>query len=336
MNVVPENTIVLPNTSKIRIISFDIGIKNLGYCIFDISDGVPSILDWRTVNLMESGETPVEIMYCNTINPPKSKAKSKAVQPGKVCGKKAKYMKGDCYFCETHAKSSKWILPKKSFESSSLKKLKSEELLNFSNTILQTPNNTTKKTKKEMTDELLVFFKDNCLEIPRPIGTIPITNSKQLGMITLGINMKRILDTMPFLDGLTHVIMENQIPTIASRMNNVQGILTMYFIMKYENTQTPKIEYISSINKLKNFVKTPDTTINNETDPQKKVTPLGDREKYKQHKTDGIEYTNQILDKHQHLTVWKHVLDNKKKDDFADCFLQGIWYIDKHFDVKLM
>ena len=323
MNV-PENTIVLPNTSKIRIISFDIGIKNMAYCIFDISDGIPSILDWRTVNLMDSDETPVEIMCCNTII--KRIPKSKAVQPEKVCGKKAKYMKGQCYFCETHAKSSKWMIPKKSFESSSLKKLKSAELLNFSNTIMK--RNETKKTKKEIVDELLIFFKENCLEIPRPIGTIPITNSKQINMITICINIKRILDTMPFFDGLTHVILENQISTIASRMNNVQGILTMYFIMKYENTQTPKIEYISSINKLKNFVKTPTTN-------KEQVVPVpivvSDRGKYKQHKTDSVVYTRQILDKYPQLTNWKYVLDTKKKDDFADCFLQGVFYIDKHF-----
>ena len=327
MNVPENNIIVLPNTSKIRIVSFDIGIKNLAYCIFDISGGIPSILDWRTVNLMDSGEAPVEIMHCNTINTPKRIPKSKAVQPEKVCGKKAKYMKGDCYFCETHAKSSKWMIPKKSFELSSLNKMKSAELLNFSNTIMK--RNETKKTKKEMTDELLLFFKDNCLEISRPIGTIP--NSKQIDMITICINMKRIMDTMPFFDRLTHVILENQISTIASRMNNIQGILTMYFIMKYENTQIPKIEYISSINKLKNFVKTPDTT------PPTNIEPIvvSDREKYKQHKTDSVVYTRQILDKFPDLTKWKIVLDNKKKDDFADCFLQMVWYVEKHFDIKM-
>ena len=332
MNV-PENTIVLSNTSKIRIVSFDIGIKNLAYCIFDISGGIPSILDWKTVNLMETDETPVEIMYCNTIithkpkRIPKSKVNSNTIiQPEKMCGKKAKYMKGDCYFCETHAKSSKWMIPKKSFETPSLNKLKSAELLNFSNTVMK--RNETKKTKKEMIDELLLFFKEKCLEKPKQVGTIP--NSKQICLITLGRNMKRILDTMPFFDGLTHVIMENQISTMASRMKTIQGELTMYFIMKYENTQIPKIEYISSFNKLKNFVKTPIPTTNNEP-----IVVVSDREKYKQHKTDGIEYTRQILDKHQHLTVWKHVLDNKKKDDFADCFLQSIWYIEKHFNVKL-
>ena len=94
MNV-PENTII-PNTPpvRLRIVSFDIGIKNLAYCIFDISSGITSILDWRTVNLMDSCETPAEIMLCNTIITPKRVPKSKVnsntiVQPEKMCGKKA-------------------------------------------------------------------------------------------------------------------------------------------------------------------------------------------------------------------------------------------------------
>ena len=329
MNV-PENTIVLPNISNKRIISFDIGIKNLAYCVFDISGGVTNILDWKTVNLMESGDIN-EPIYCNTTLVPKRIPKSKCISNIIVlenkCGKNAKYQKDECYFCETHAKSSKWILPKKSFESSSLNKMKSADLLNYTNTILQTTY--TKKTKKELVDELVLFFKVNCLEIPRSIGTIPLINSKQINMITICRNMKRILDTMPFFDGLTHVIMENQISTIASRMNNIQGILTMYFIMKYENTQTPKIEYISSFNKLKNFVKTPDTspTPNNE--------PKTNSEKYKQHKKDGVIYTGQILDKNPNLSSWKHVLDNKKNDDYADCFLQCVFYMEKHFNIKL-
>jgi len=321
MNV-PENTII---TQRQRIISFDIGIKNLAYCIFDISNSVPSILDWRTVNLMDSNETIEKINYCNTPKSvPKSKSKSKCdsntISPVNICGKKSKYQKGNCYFCETHAKSSNWIIPKKSFESSSLNKMKKESLIEFSKTFITTSIDT-KKSKKEIIDELILFFKEKCLELSRTTDTIQI-NSKQMCLITIGRNMKRILDEMPFFDGLTHVIMENQISTMASRMKTVQGQLTMYFIMKNEDSQTPKIEYISSFNKLKHFVKTKSDT--------NELPVISEREKYNQHKKDAIFYTREILDKFPLLTNWKHVLDNKKKDDFADCFLQGIWYIDKH------
>ena len=44
-----------------RVISFDIGIKNMAYCIFDISgEGSPlSISKWDVINLLEKRESVV-------------------------------------------------------------------------------------------------------------------------------------------------------------------------------------------------------------------------------------------------------------------------------------
>ena len=49
---------------------------------------------------------------------------------------------------------------------------------------------------------------------------------------------------------------------------------------------------------------------------------------YKSHKKDGIFYCNQVLEKNAHLQkeLWIEC-EQKKKDDLADCFLQGIWWI---------
>ena len=39
-----------------KLISFDVGIKNMAYCIFQITSGSPpSILDWNVLNLLEKG-----------------------------------------------------------------------------------------------------------------------------------------------------------------------------------------------------------------------------------------------------------------------------------------
>ena len=48
---------------------------------------------------------------------------------------------------------------------------------------------------------------------------------------------------------------------------------------------------------------------------------------YKQHKLDGVYYANQILDRYTKFNSWKPKLETKKKDDLADCFLQGWWFI---------
>ena len=46
-----------------RIISFDVGIKNLAYCVLDVSIETKqiSIVDWIVVNLLEAQEEEPEV-----------------------------------------------------------------------------------------------------------------------------------------------------------------------------------------------------------------------------------------------------------------------------------
>ena len=99
------------------------------------------------------------------------------------------------------------------------------------------------------------------------------------------------------------------------------------------------IEFISSANKLKSFenisngepdIKDVQNTKNVENNTIKETQSSI----YKKHKVDGVTKCSQILDKNIQFKKWKHVLETKKKDDLADCFLQGIWYIQK-MNVKI-
>ena len=36
-----------------KVISFDVGIKNMAYCLYDISGDHVSITDWKVLSLME-------------------------------------------------------------------------------------------------------------------------------------------------------------------------------------------------------------------------------------------------------------------------------------------
>ena len=72
-----------------------------------------------------------------------------------------------------------------------------------------------------------------------------------------------------------------------------------------------KIEFVSATNKLKRFI--------------------GKSSKYAERKKKGIEVTKQYLDTHEELVNWNnHFSTHKKKDDLADGFLQGMWYIENN------
>ena len=119
--------------------------------------------------------------------------------------------------------------------------------------------------------------------------------------------------------------MENQISPLAGRMKTVQGMLAQYFIIRSPNAY---IEFVSSANKLKGF-KLPSDKTAPSTETVLENAVISDKDKYKTHKTDSIAICSQILDQTPGLSPWKYCLETPKKDDLADCFLQGIWWIKK-------
>lgn len=62
-----------------KIMSFDIGIKNMAYCIFDISPNKEfNIVDWNILNLMDKPTS--EIKKCNCVLEEKNKKKNKLLR----------------------------------------------------------------------------------------------------------------------------------------------------------------------------------------------------------------------------------------------------------------
>jgi len=89
----------------------------------------------------------------------------------------------------------------------------------------------------------------------------------------------------------------------------LQGMLAQYYIMKDESDSLV-LEFISSSNKLKHLVK---------KDSQENT--------YKQHKLDSIHFCKLFLEANPGFSSWKSALETSKKDDLADCFLQGLYYL---------
>ena len=94
-------------------------------------------------------------------------------------------------------------------------------------------------------------------------------------------------------------------------MKTLQGMIAQYFIMKDQNN----IEFYSSSNKLKLFIGNQKTT-------------------YNERKKLSIEACNNLLinNKNDWLDSFNK---NNKKDDLADCFLQGIYYLVQKGDINI-
>lgn len=274
-----------------KIISFDVGIKNMGYCIFDISNNKPHITQWEIMDLIE--DTTIDKHECCHL-----------LKSGKKCNKKAQYKKNDVYFCNVHSKQCRYWLPSKDFTKHKLSKKNIDELIALCKQYHISIN---KYTKQECCSKIMSLYESNVLE--------KLEGKKkkcdEYDLVHLGKQIKACGDLTIDSNSITHVLIENQISPIANRMKTIQGMLAQYFIMKNDDIN---IIFVSSQNKLKYF----DKHIESNTTSN-----------YKANKKNGIFYCNELLDhKYDYLQDWKCKLQVKKKDDLADAFLQGIWYIE--------
>jgi hypothetical protein len=147
-----------------------------------------------------------------------------------------------------------------------------------------------------------------CLE------SITTTNASKTNLITIGKNIKIKFNEIFQEDDIDIVIIENQISPIANRMKTIQGMIAQYFIMKKTSQQ---IEFVSAVNKLK-------------TDGEEKDKEPKEKTKYSDRKKMGIQKCLELLNNDGSYISWSDYFKNHtKKDDLADSFLQGLWYIKK-------
>ena len=206
-----------------------------------------------------------------------------------VCKKKAKYQKNEEAYCKIHVKNKKYKIP--GFKTQHIKKMRLADLkANF--------ELKERIRKKDALAQILTDMSNNYYEF------IAYKNSKDYDLVEIGKNMKEQFDEL--FENIDCVLGENQIGPLANRMKTLQGMIMQYFISKC----VQYIKQISSANKLSLFI-------------NKKTT-------YNERKKLSVDLTKQLIYSNNRYVPWiEHFDKNKKKDDLADCFLQGISYFIK-------
>jgi hypothetical protein len=305
-----------------KLISFDVGIKNMAYCILEHTENGISINKWGILNLMDDENISNN---CNCKNKPKNKK-----TPPTDCNKKAKYYKNSKYYCEKHAKEcSQYMIPTSQMKSSFLKKIKLNELIQqgYQHLIFMNDENIKQMKKQDILNIMLKYYENNCFEL---IQNKKKKTAGETDLIYVGKQMKEQLNQIENIDTIEYAIIENQISPIATRMKTVQGMLAQYFIMLNDKIN---IEFVSSSHKLKQFseLKIDDREhCNKLNENTQNTSQINDS--YKKHKKDGVYYCSLIINANENLKKWSENMKIKKNDDLADSFLQGIWYL-KHKNI---
>ena len=295
-----------------KILSWDVGIINLAYCLLDVEGENWKIEDWGVINLTNrdtlkcsvcgtnasccteiEGKSKEEQYYCKKHIPKDLVApnfddifeicdSSIKCQWGesddglKECVKKSKYKHittGICY-CTAHAKS----LYKKIVDRYKVKSLKK-----------------------------------------KAVGSMDIDVLK----VEL---IKKLEERNDFLN-VDSILIENQPSMKNPKMKAISSTLYDYFLIRgifdKERLQS-KISYVkfmSPSNKLK---------LADDSDSKKLIKVKGnDAKSYKLTKSLSVKYCKDLISKYDN---WVNVFDqHKKKDDLADCFLQGLYYISVNY-----
>jgi hypothetical protein len=280
------------------ILSFDVGIIHLAYCLFTKEDGKIKIIDWNNIDLTDRNFTKchcnlkASFIYNNNYY---CKVHSKRCEPLKtfdelficnndnkcnnlvkdnLCGRKASYNFLDSCFCKTHA-TAKYKQLQQLYKIKPFKN-KAVSSLDFDDTKLKLFNKL---------DELKHLLKSNIVLIEnQPSFKNPVMKSISISLYDYYL-IRGIIDK-----------------------NNTESTID-------------KVKFMSPSNKLK---------LAEDGDNKKLIILKSSNESqaYKLTKELSVKYTKELI---SHLPEWLEFLNKqKKKDDLCDAFLQGLYYFEKN------
>lgn len=315
------------------IVSIDIGISNLAYCILEReSDAGVKIGAWKNVNLKEDAAAEAETDRQDT--PPVSE-KKKCMR----CRKKAVFEQAaadaattttspSVFLCAAHANdirapfcvlpngwrhSAQWLTKKTKTElhaiEASLIAARSRSVVAAATprslvaAATPTPTTTTTPTVKACDNKN--SYIASIMAMSPVIGLTKIAKlkkqqqKKQPGgrtadYVRIGRNMKRLFD-----ETMAQLLVDNKLTHVVietqmtAKMKTVQGMVMQYFIMR--SSPSLHVEFVSPVHKLKHTTTTADAL-------HSTATPAVASSRYRQNKLDGVRRCYDVIkDENNHI-----------------------------------
>ncbi|XWV26422.1 holliday junction resolvase [Tupanvirus soda lake] len=314
------------------IISWDVGIIHLAYCVLEyIHDGKKDespvrIIDWDEINLIEDER--VKLSCCGQM-------KTKKGETAKICGKNATYflqvagMDKSVGFCKTHLSqhTTYWSNEK---TKALFKQISPEGSCSYVKTdgsecgktckFVYTHNNKklyycTTHYKSELNKRIKEFS-------PQPIKNLIV---RKYPTDKLQFNLVKKLDELSEHFAklkIEEVVIENQPSQKNPKMKSIANTLFDYFLIrgyvdKIHHMDIKLVRFMCPSNKLK---------VNNDNTIEVFKANKDNKKKYKLTKALGIQYTRQLLNDDEKQLEYLELY--KKKDDICDAYLQGRYYLE--------
>jgi len=319
------------------VLSFDVGIVNLAYCILKKKeDNTFEILKWDLINLDENK------LLCTHITR-KGKSKDKKIIVKKktkknntdeikttenieltekdYCNKNAKFAFNNENYCTTHYNAFM-----KNFKKIFDEKFKSDK---------SKDTNKCCENRCKVISEFSYEDKNLCEKHFEKLKKDYISNNTPKKVKSQNSNYKSISNLSKYLfqklDNLKEdfllvddVLIENQPSLINPTMKTISALLYSYFTLRgiidkdLTKSTISNVLFISPQNKLKINKDVTDKKLNKDNNLKK-------REEYIITKDLGKKYCKSLVEKEKKYT---DILDNhKKNDDLCDSFLQGFYYL---------
>lgn len=295
------------------VLSFDVGIVNLAYCIIKKEEDKFKILKWGLINIDDNK------IICNHNNRNKE-----------LCGHNAKYSHNDLNLCSSHYKSFVKTFDKELPKKFPYSKLEDDKITCcekrckiFSNYNYNNNSYCDKhfeKIKKE-------YINNN---IPKKLKN---QNSNYKSINNLSNILFNKLDNLKedFLN-VDEVLIENQPSLINPTMKTISALLYSYFTLRgiidksLTNSKITVVNFISPQNKLKINKENTEKTLNEvKENPDNCNEKTLKRHEYLLTKDLGKKYCKKLIEKEVN---YMKILDSyKKNDDLCDSFLQGFYYL---------